>query len=63
MHRICKIIHTDLKPENCIVALGHDELGEIVKNGKIIKKRKKYEGTKKLILDDDSIILGGKKKP
>ena len=62
MHRICKIIHTDLKPENCIVALGHDELAEIVKNGKIIKKRKKYEGSKKLILEDDAIVMGGKIK-
>ena len=41
LHRICKIIHTDLKPENCIVALGNDELGEIVKNGRIIKKKSK----------------------
>lgn len=43
LHRICKIIHTDLKPENTIVALNNDELGEIVKNGRIMKKRKKYE--------------------
>lgn len=45
LHRICKIIHTDLKPENCIVALNNEELGDIVKNGKIMKKRKKYEQT------------------
>lgn len=62
LHRVCKIIHTDLKPENCIVALGHDELAEIVKNGKIVKKRKKYEGSKNLILDDESVIIGSKKK-
>jgi starch phosphorylase len=33
LHRICKIIHTDLKPENTIVALNDEELGDIVKNG------------------------------
>jgi serine/threonine-protein kinase SRPK3 len=43
LHRICKIIHTDLKPENTIVALNDEELGDIVKNGRIMKKRKKYE--------------------
>jgi len=41
LHRICKIIHTDLKPENTKDALNNDELGDIVKNGKIMKKRKK----------------------
>jgi serine/threonine-protein kinase SRPK3 len=43
LHRICKIIHTDLKPENTIFTLNNDELGDLVKNGKIIKKRKKFE--------------------
>ena len=29
LHRICHIIHTDLKPENVIVNLTRDELNEI----------------------------------
>jgi len=33
LHRICKIIHTDLKPENVIVCLTKEELEEIVKKG------------------------------
>lgn len=56
MHRICKIIHTDLKPENTIVALSNDSLAEIVKNGQIPKSRKKYEQSKKLHLDKTSLF-------
>lgn len=35
LHRICKIIHTDLKPENVIVCLTKQELEEIVKRGQL----------------------------
>ena len=35
LHRYCKIIHTDLKPENVIVSLTHDELSEIFRRGQI----------------------------
>ena len=40
LHRICKIIHTDLKPENTIVALGNNALLDIIKNGQILKSKK-----------------------
>jgi len=40
LHRICKIIHTDLKPENTIVALGNEKLLDIVEHG-IIRKTNK----------------------
>jgi serine/threonine-protein kinase SRPK3 len=43
LHRTCKIIHTDLKPENTIVALSNESLSDIVKNGHIPKSRKKIE--------------------
>ena len=33
LHRICRIIHTDLKPENVIVSLTKAELSEILKRG------------------------------
>jgi len=33
LHRICKIIHTDLKPENVIICLTKAELEEIVNRG------------------------------
>jgi serine/threonine-protein kinase SRPK3 len=33
MHRMCGIIHTDLKPENVSIDLRKDELEEIAKNG------------------------------
>lgn len=35
LHRICRIIHTDLKPENVIISLTRDELDEIKKKGQI----------------------------
>ena len=35
LHRKCKIIHTDLKPENVIVALTKQELAEIANRGQI----------------------------
>jgi len=40
LHRICKIIHTDLKPENTIVALSDEKLLDIIKNEKIVKSKK-----------------------
>lgn len=33
MHRMCKLIHTDLKPENVVISLTKEELKEIKKNG------------------------------
>jgi len=35
LHRYCKIIHTDLKPENVIVSLTREELQEISDRGQI----------------------------
>ena len=33
LHRICHIIHTDMKPENILICLTNDELREIQKTG------------------------------
>lgn len=33
LNRICKLIHTDLKPENVVIALSKEELKEIYGNG------------------------------
>ena len=57
LHRVCKIIHTDLKPENSIVALSNESLSQIVKEGKIPKARKKYQTSKNLILDADNQLF------
>ena len=35
LHRVCRIIHTDLKPENVIVSLTRSELQEIMERGQI----------------------------
>ena len=51
LHRVCKIIHTDLKPENTIVALSDDKLLDIIKNGQIKKSNKTAT---KLHVDEDN---------
>lgn len=33
LNRICGLIHTDLKPENVVIALTKEELREIYNNG------------------------------
>ena len=39
LHRICHIIHTDLKPENVLVCLTNDELRNIQKNGTYVLEK------------------------
>jgi serine/threonine-protein kinase SRPK3 len=33
LHRICGVIHTDLKPENVLLCLSDEEIIDIVDNG------------------------------
>ena len=42
LHRICKIIHTDLKPENVLLSLTRDQINEIVEKG-LLGKRTNYK--------------------
>ena len=35
MHRMCKIIHTDFKPENVVIGLRDDEVAEIARTGQL----------------------------
>lgn len=42
LHRTCKIIHTDLKPENTIVALSNESLKDVIDHG-IIRKTKQND--------------------
>ena len=35
LHRICGIIHTDLKPENVLLCLTQEEIKQIVENGQL----------------------------
>jgi serine/threonine-protein kinase SRPK3 len=50
MHRMCKIIHTDFKPENVVICLRNDEVQEIAKTGQLTttKMFNKGEHIKKL---------------
>ena len=43
LHRKCRIIHTDLKPENVIVALNKSELQEIMDRGQISTMNKQVK--------------------
>jgi serine/threonine protein kinase len=58
LHRMCNIIHTDLKPENVLLCLTNKEIQEIKSNGYLdVKKKKKKEEpekqTKEKVKDDD----------
>ena len=35
MHRMCRIIHTDFKPENVVICLRDDQVREIAKTGQL----------------------------
>lgn len=35
MHRLCQMIHTDFKPENVVICLRDEEIGEINKTGQL----------------------------
>ncbi len=35
MHRMCRIIHTDFKPENVVIGLREDEIKEIARTGQL----------------------------
>ena len=35
MHRMCRIIHTDFKPENVVIGLRDEEVAEIAQTGKL----------------------------
>jgi serine/threonine-protein kinase SRPK3 len=39
LHRICGVIHTDLKPENVMVCLSAEEIQDIVDNGQLTKNQ------------------------
>lgn len=39
LHRICGVIHTDLKPENVMVCLSPEEIQDIVENGQLTKNQ------------------------
>ena len=57
LHRVCKIIHTDLKPENVSMSLSKAELQEIAKRGQISTMNK----TIKTADMANSNIVGGQK--
>lgn len=55
LHRMCNIIHTDLKPENVLLALTDKELKEIANNGFLdIKKKKKKKAADQAEEEKDS---------
>jgi len=64
MNRICKLIHTDLKPENVVISLSNKELRGIRDNG-VLKTTKMYHQDEKKIARavagaHDNIILSSR---
>ncbi len=54
LHRVCKIIHTDLKPENVLLFLRNDELKNIVELGQIGSAKCNYRhGASPLLVAED----------
>lgn len=43
MHRQCKIIHTDFKPENVVIGLREDEVSEIARTGQLTTTKMFHE--------------------
>jgi serine/threonine-protein kinase SRPK3 len=67
MNRICKLIHTDLKPENVVINLTRKELREIRDKG-VLKTTKMYNKDDKQIARqvagaDEGIILSPRLEP
>jgi serine/threonine-protein kinase SRPK3 len=54
LHRFCKIIHTDLKPENVIISLTKAELSEIDQRGQISNMNRNVK------TEDVEILFHGK---
>ncbi len=52
LHRMCHIIHTDLKPENVLVCLTKDELREIQSNGHLNIQKTDKKKKPKVDLDE-----------
>lgn len=46
LHRICGVIHTDLKPENVLLCLSADDIKDIVENGQLNKSNLENERIK-----------------
>ena len=44
MHRMCKIIHTDFKPENVVIGLKDHEVAEIAKTGQLTTTKMNVNG-------------------
>jgi serine/threonine-protein kinase SRPK3 len=63
LHRMCGIIHTDLKPENVLLCCTEEELKEISDTGYLdIQKRKKHKNILQANDEDTSKDLAKKKK-
>ena len=64
MHRMCKIIHTDFKPENVVIGLKPSEVAEIAKTGQLTttKMHKNGEFIKKLNMKVAGTLPVTKKK-
>lgn len=65
LNRVCKLIHTDLKPENVVIALTQAQLKEIYNNGylKTSTMKRHPEKAKRIIAGGGDEVLISSKNP
>lgn len=58
LHRICGVIHTDIKPENILLQLTQNQLVELIQTGSFTNKFPFDESGENIINEEPSIVLG-----
>lgn len=56
MHRMCRVIHTDFKPENVVICVADDQVREIARTGQLTTS--KMEGNSETIKRINARIAG-----
>lgn len=60
MHRMCRVIHTDFKPENVVIALSDAQVEEIAKTGQLSSSKQSNPTQKRLNMKIAGTLNEGK---
>lgn len=63
LHRICNIIHTDLKPENVLLSLTNDELNQIIEKEQLGNNKLTYRFNANILGEERKLDINPKKEP